>query len=244
MKKIQLILTIFIFGVMIVPAYAGLIFFQDFDSETPGAFPASWEKRSINSTPVWDDIFFIAEDPLRSGNSAKYIDATRFNGYAPYREFDPQYAQLIVEFDMMQLSGDDDLSFYAEDGNLNGANVYFSTTKIEAITGYSTRVNVAPLTLNEWYHIKFDIDIPSNTYDIYVNGTKAIEDVGFRIGLGFTEAESIKQVAMGGAGTPTYSGYIDNVSVSSTGDVVPEPATMFLLLTGLFGFSFLRKTSR
>ncbi len=241
------ILLLILSVILSTPVYAGVLFFQDFDSNPLGQFPPGWTEKPDTSGINWDAIFTVTADPdpARTGRSVKYTDTSGFAAYSPYREFSPQTAGLLVEFDMMKVVGGA-FNIYVHDGNLNGANIYFRDSNIAVYAGAypdTLFIETISYSLDQWYHFALDIDIAAEQYDVYIDDTLRLSDVAFRIVPPFTQAGPLSQFSMGGNTNAAYTGYVDNVYVATAGSAVPEPTTLLLLATGILALPFLKRKS-
>ncbi len=226
-------------------AYGVIIFEQNFEDYSifsnkykPSHF--GWQGAtsalSIVSTPD-------PSDPAYGDYSMNYTDSSS-GGYSPYHPFPAQTGLLKVSMDLRKDWGNGNYMIYITQGaSYNGASIYMGarntssdpTTKNSVFSYFDGALHeFGTFSYDVWYHIDLLIDIPSNTYDIYVDNVLRVDNANFR---GKGSVTSLDQIKFGYTSWGTLSGYIDNIEIS----VVPEPATFLFLTSGLAGLLVVRR---
>jgi hypothetical protein len=220
-----------ILGFSIKPAKASTnVFSQNFDSETTGAIPQGWsvQNADICSLVVSDAAYFGS-----SGKSAKFTDQSHLPFTFVKRDFPNEYGTLTFSFAVMVVNPDYfDIyihdSYYA-DSDLHGANVYFLPDGYIAYYDNSGLHDLLQFSNNTWYQMRMVMDIPKNTYDIYINGFLEASGIEFR---GYGKTLYLNTIELGGQSYPMPVGYIDELSLDSQAQVVP-PTTVVTIRGGL-----------
>ncbi len=182
--------------------------------------------------------------PAYGDCSMKYTDNNSHNGYSPYHTFAPQTGLLKVSMDLRKDWGDNYM-IYIVGGDNNpsnyGANIYMgrkfsSESGDPKMLAYfdNTYHNLEAFIYDTWYHVDFIINIPTNTYDIYIDRELKASNAHFR---GYGTVTSLRYIKFGYTSWGEVSGYIDNIKIS----VIPEPASILLLLSGLLGIATIIK---
>jgi len=215
-------------------SYGSIIFEQDFeDYSSPSKdSPSEFEWKGAVSA------LSIVNSPAYGNYSLQYTDSSS-GGYSPYHTFPAQTGLLKVSMDLRKDWGNGNYMIYITQGaSYNGANIYMGarntssdpTTKNSVFSYFDGALHeFGTFSYDTWYHIDLLIDIPSNTYDIYVGNVLKVDNANFR---GKGSVASLNQIKFGYTSWGTLSGYIDNIEIS----VIPEPTTFLLLLSGLLGF--------
>jgi hypothetical protein len=190
------------------PARSTSVFSQNFDDETTGYIPQGWtvEDPNICSLTINDAVHYGS-----SGKSAKFADLTRtLFGYVG-RDFEDQYGNLVFSF-AVRIEVADYFDVYIDDGLGHGADVYFmSDGNIEYYDDYGWHV-LCPFSINTWYKVRMFIDIPTNTYDIYIDDSPQARGIPFR---GFGQATHLNRIFIGGQSYQKPVGYIDDMAVEA-----------------------------
>lgn len=244
-KKMRAKVTVLIVGVFLIifgiikPVNASVILDQNFDSEDTGSVPSGW---SITNSAFGDLSVDNSKYYGLSGNSARFDDNSSSGYPLPYRPFPAQSTLPIsVEFALMKkdIAGVDDgaFMFYVDDGTYSGGNVYLKLWQ-EGVYYYDGAAHyIGNYAYNTWYKFNLIIDIPNNTYDIYRDGDLLASGASFR-----GSPTYLNRVCFGATTAGIVEGYLDDLRIT----VIPEPATMLLLGSGLLGLAALgrRKNRR
>ena len=187
------------------------IFSQNFDDEPTGAIPQGWTNNnvSLSSWTVNDTVYHGS-----SGKCAKYVDMASFPGGSAQVEmnFEKQYGFLEFSFAVMA-ENPEYFSFYIDDGTsmYRGANIYLLPWMELAYYDGSYHY-LCPFSLNTWYEIRMVISVPTNTYDIYVDGSLVAQGAHFRR---FGQAAYLTKIQVGGNSYETPSAYIDDIALTN-----------------------------
>lgn len=207
---------------------------QNFDDEPSASAPQGWivANPSICSLTVNDTIYHGS-----SGKSARYADMASYPGGTAHVEtsFEKQYGRLEFSFAIMP-ENPDCFNLYIDDGTPtehHGANIYFLSSGEIAYYADSQWHSLRPFSINTWYQIRMVLDIPANTYDIYIDGSLEAQGTRFRA---FGQAAYLTRIIFGGQSYQMPSGYIDDISVVALDYKAPIKTT--LTLTGGLDYLF------
>jgi hypothetical protein len=220
-----LILVMFassIIAFSIRPASCTTVFSQNFDGETTGSIPSGWSVTdpSVYSLTINATMFYGS-----SGKSAKYEDlSTSPSSGRVSRTFDNQNGLLELSFAVM-VTNPEYFMVYIDDSmaypNVHGANIYFRPDM--SIAYYDSDWHyLRPFSLLTWYQIKMVIDVPTNTYDIYVDNVRQAKGARFR---GFGEATFLNMIEIGGNSIERPIGYIDELLLTAQAHEAPVATT-------------------
>lgn len=260
MKKMLQLLLIFV-GIVSVTSTITLpaktqvyptetILEQAFDEEITGYVPEGWvvTYQQFGSFTVDDSVFYGS-----SGKSGKFVDSSlAIGGFPfPYRTFSQQSGKITVEFAMKPTGSarpNAGLMFYVDNGNpqfpdvnalWNGANINFLYGDITCEEGQWPNLvhhYLQSYSANTWYTIKMTIDIPSNTYDIYIDGSLRASAARFRSDTG-EHITQLSRIHLGAASDLTPIGYIDDIRITKLVSLIPatidvDPDTLNLKSNG------------
>lgn len=231
LKKIfsAIVLTMFvtsILGFSIRPATcATTVLSQNFDSETTGSIPQGWNvvNPSLCSLTVNDTVYHGS-----SGKCARYVDSASYSGGAApvTKTFDNQNGHLEFTFAIMA-ERPDYFSFYIDNGlQGHGANIYLMPDMSFAYYDGNWHF-LSHFSLGTWYQIKMVIDVPLNTYDIYVDNVLRAQGARFR---GFGSVTYLNELEFGQNSWETPAAYIDDLLL--TAQVYKAPVATTLTLGG------------
>lgn len=206
---------------------------QNFDSETTGSTPSGWTvtDQSVYSLIINDTIFHGS-----SGKSAKYADLSTSSSAARVtRTFDNQYGSLEFSFAVM-VENPEYFMLYITDSTpypaLHGANIYFKPDMNIAYYDGDWHY-LRPFSLSSWYQIKMVIDVPTNTYDIYVDNLLQAKGARFR---GFGQATYLNMIEICGNSVEKPVAYIDDLLL--TAQVYETPVATTTKLSGGLDYLF------
>jgi hypothetical protein len=196
---------------------------QNFDSETTGSTPSGWTVTdpSIYSLTINDTIYHGS-----SGKSAKYVDLSTSLGDARVaRTFDKQYGSLELSLALM-VEDPEYFTVNLDDSAIppHGTQVTFMPDMTISYCDGNWHY-LRPFSLSTWYEIKMVIDIPTNTYDIYVDNVLEAKSARFR---GFGQTTYLNMVEIGGNTKETPVGYIDDLLLTAQVPEAPVATTMKL----------------
>jgi len=186
---------------------------QNFDNESTGSVPQGWTlgDPSICSLTVVDTVYHGS-----SGKSARYADLSSTAAAYVGRTFPDQDGTIVASFSIMEETPPY-FMLYIDDGysTHDGANIYFMP---DGQLGYydGSFHDMTPFSLNNWYQVEMVIDIPTNTYDIYINGLPTAQGVHFR-----GQATTLNTIEFGLNGVEMPTGYIDDISITSEQNTAP-----------------------
>ena len=231
---------------------------QSFDSESVGTVPANWTV----SYPQYGSITVINSTWYGSGatgKSAMITDGYADNNPVPYRLFSPQNSTVVISFAIKPTSNigvKKTIQFYVDDGNFSGASFEFKDGQIgyeSRYYGFSVlRSSYAP---DRWYKAKLILNIPQNTYNIYIDDHLEQSNVAFigtctqisRIVLNETSGQDASTLPVAfideilgvqGIEIPRdYATIQDGINAANPGDliVVTKQRTYFESITIPFG---------
>lgn len=211
-----LLLATSMVALYVKPAKCSSVFSQAFDGEPTGSAPQGWvvDNPNVCSLTVNDTVYYGI-----SGKSARYADLASYPGGYSYvgRTFDDQHGSLTLSFAMMA-ENPDYLSLYIDDGTVRGANIYFMPYGKLAYYDDALWHDICPFSIGTWYRIKMVIDIPKNTYDIYVDDSLRVQGAHFRE---FGLATDLNRIEFGRNSYETPVGYIDEISLDSYEKITP-----------------------
>ena len=211
----------------IKPARCATVFSQNFDGETTGSIPQGWTvaNPSVCSLAINDTVYHGT-----SGKSARYADMASYPGGAADVEatFEDQHGYLTLSFAIMA-ENPDYFMFYIDsiDGVYHGANIYFVPEGYLAYYAEYRWYYVCPFSVGTWYNIKMTIDIPNNTYDIYVDDALKAQGAHFRY---FGQTTHLNRINFGGNSWEMPIGFIDDISIFK--EERKTPITTVTTLTG------------
>ncbi len=211
-----LLLATSMVALYVKPGKCSNVFSQAFDDKPTGSAPQGWVVDNPNacSLTVNDTVYYGS-----GGKSARYADLASYPGGYSYvgRAFDDQHGSLMLSFAMMA-EDPDCLMLYIDDGTVHGANIYFMPYGKLAYYDDALWHDICPFSIGTWYRIKMVIDIPKNTYDIYVDDSLKVQGAHFR---GFGLATNLNRIEFGCNSYETPVGYIDEISLESYEKITP-----------------------
>jgi parallel beta-helix repeat protein len=155
---------------------------QSFDNESVGATPANWTMlyRQYGSITVVNSTWYGSG---AAGRSAMIIDGYTDNNPVPYRLFLQQNGTIGISFAIKPTSNigvKKIIEVFVDDSNFNGACIAFKNGQI----GYQDGSHVFSVLRNSyvpdrWYKIKLVLNVPQNTYRIYIDDHLVQTNVAF-----------------------------------------------------------------
>jgi hypothetical protein len=230
LKKVlsAIVLIMFVTSILafsIKPANCATVLSQNFDFETTGSVPQGWTvaNSSLNSLTVNDTVFYGS-----SGKSARYAHIASPPGGCAYvgRNFTDQQGALSVSFAIMAENADY-FMFYLDgtDAIYHGPNIYFMPYGYLAYYDNWGWHDLCPSSANIWYMVRWVINIPTNTYDIYINNVLLVQGAHFRY---YGQTTHINDMNFGGNSWEMDSGFIDDISI----ETLTTPPTTVTTITG------------
>lgn len=191
---------------------------QKFDDEATGSVPVGWTVfyPQFGNFTVDDSVYYGG-----SGKSGKFVDSGSVSGGYPFplRTFPEQTGTITLELVMYPTGTEFPnhlFAFCIDNGgdepfnHTSGANIYFKGGYIQYYNGIWH--SLQPFSANMWYKIRMDIDIPSNTYNIYIDDILEAEDVPFFSPTG-EPATNLTRLHFASVSTATPIGYVDNIRI-------------------------------
>jgi hypothetical protein len=204
-------------------ASCATVFSQNFDGEISGSIPQGWTvgNPSLCSLTVNDSIYYGG-----SGKSARYADTASYShGCAPVtKAFENQYGHLEFSFAVLAENPDYFSLYIDESLNGKGPNIYLLPDMNFAY--YDGNLHyLRSFSFNTWYQIKMIIDVPTNTYDIYIDNTLQAKGAHFRY---FGEVTRVSEIEIGQNSYETPSAYIDDLLLTAQEYKAPVATTLTL----------------
>jgi hypothetical protein len=142
--------------------------------------------------------------------------------------FEDQQGYLTLSFEIAA-ENPDYFSCYIDstDREDHGANIYFTPDGYLAYCDESGLHYVRTFSVNTWYRIKMEIDIPANTYDIYVDDSMVAHGAHFRY---FGQTTHLNRINFGRNSWEMPIGFIDDISIFR--EERKAPITTVTTLTG------------
>ena len=214
MKRFISIVCIFfvLCGMGVNPVYAAqptqYEFFDDFESYTLNRYPTDWELVSQSDL----NRVYISEDAEYTGGQYARIESQLSNSVGMMKPLPKLKGRCIFEGDFRSDDYTAKVCPYFQDENGKNAvciqlglsfNVYYGDPLRPTIT-------LGSFERGSWNHLKLDIDIDNNTFDVYINGELAGSGFEFR-----NKVSDISKIRF----SQSYVGtgiYIDNIRISGT----------------------------
>jgi hypothetical protein len=183
---------------------ATFVWFDEYENQNSGATPSGWE---LTTTRVGNCL--VTEEKKKSGTkSVKYSDTSSTRSPFPYVIFPAQTEEFIFEMDYLVADVDAYVSPYITDRYSKGeagTNVIYHNSDMSYWDG-SRYQFIQNFNLNQWYALRHDIDLRNGRVNIWIDGTKKIDN-GKLIGTR-TVMDRFYLDAVDPLGTSTA--YIDN----------------------------------
>lgn len=198
-------------------AYNTVILNQTFDDESVVDVPKNWTiaQAQYGGFTVDNQTYYSG------GKSAKFVDNSTLGSPCPYMIFTEQKGTIVVTFAIRLAANrgnNTNLIIYIDDGNFSGSNINFTnrgTIEYHDNNGSYVLRNYLNKT---WYRIKMIMNIPNNTYDIYINELLEARDAKFNK---FGTCSETHRIIFGEALFWQPIGYIDDIMIR-TSIRVPE----------------------
>lgn len=167
-----------------------LRFSDDFESDSHGALPSGWEA-SLQLLPG-TDLFIDSAGPDRNnldlGNSIAFIDLETDNfGAMISRSFDQSYCDSVaIEWSQRHEAKEDTLRIeinanvniqpFSVGMKGNDPDHSFENGWIFAATEAEETLLVMEWEPNRWYRFRLEIDVPEQTYSLFIDGDEVYSD--------------------------------------------------------------------
>jgi len=222
-----LLVTLLMLSFNTHPVSCATIFSQNFDEEPTGSVPPGWivKNPEICSLEVNEAVRYGD-----SGKSARYADLSYVTASYVGTTFSSQNDLLELEFALRAEIPEYLMVYVTEGSSVYGANIYFTPYGRFAYYDYSGWHYLRAFSINTWYRIKMVIDIPANTYDIYIDDLLEVTEAHFR---GFGAVTQLNTIHFGGNSREMPVGYIDEISVSAIQPQLPQKTPLLELVGGV-----------
>ncbi|THF80304.1 hemoblobin-interacting domain-containing protein [Cohnella fermenti] len=195
--------------------------FDDYDeSETP----AGW---SMTQAEVGGSYIKVAQIPSSEDRSLEAYDNASSGFPSAGAEFAPQTGPITVDFDFqvdfgaVPANGGAIVAYLqAADGATSGVSLLANYDGFWYLDG-GTAVVAAPVTPGEWQHIRIVADASTDKMDLYIDGTKVVDQGGFR-----NAVQSLGKIVVGGStgGVDTTARW-NNVRIAKGAPDTTAPTT-------------------
>ena len=205
-------------------AYCGVgqyLLNENFNSMTTNAAPTnSWISSAPSGSVQVRELPFAADKSVRIEKTNGSTNPTSLSRTLP------NYSGKVV-FEakvMMRETAPFHVCPYIYDSNNNPVvSIGFSNGNIVAYDKPSSSfVNIQSFDANDWYMIRVVINTSANTYDLFIDGVRKLQNAAIR-----TSASSLGNLSfkfyMDGSNVGTF--YVDNVKVWELGDFIGSPPT-------------------
>jgi uncharacterized repeat protein (TIGR01451 family) len=154
---------------------ATFVWFDEYESQNLGVTPTGWKL----TTPIVGS-FTVTDEKKKSGTrSVKYVDDSTSRSPFPYTIFPAQTNNFIFEMDYLVKDVYADISPYISDSYTqcnSGANILFLNNSEMQYWDGGRYHYIQQYNFDHWYSIRYDIDFSNGRVDIWVDGTKKIDD--------------------------------------------------------------------
>jgi beta-galactosidase len=177
---------------------------DNFDSGIIGSPPAGWTVTNDASTSCT-----VEAVPSASDKSMKFYDNNAVSAYTrASKTFIAQTGQVTAEWKLMMASGNYP-RFFLCSGATVAVEMYVVGTNLIYKNSAGTNITIQGITTNTWYTVKVIANPGTDTYDIYVNGTKKITGAQFR-----NVVSNIDNILFGSGVGYVSTSYVDSVLVT------------------------------
>lgn len=200
--------TVYIDDIAVYVTGAISIFTDEFEDSPLNTHPAHWLVTEVDNAPI----YITTDDGL---NHSVIIDDNAPKRSTIERSFAAQSNRVIAEWKYKEMSGGKYPEFQIYAGNKMA--VRLSSNSNNFLRYYAknatetTIINSAVTKNNKWQHIKVDMDIVNQVYDLYFEGTLVLDNEPF-----YSEVNAIDRILFGsGHGAIDAPLYIDSVKLYS-----------------------------
>lgn len=188
-----------------IPSITTYTINDSFDNDAAGSQPSGWTLTNGNAS----NSITVVENPGPSNHSAKINKPNSSGLTGMYKTFAPLSGQVIVNYRVMR--GDTSTFFslpYIYDSADNKVlSLAFNNGNIQAFEG-STLTTIQPFSANTWYNIEAVLNTTTDTFDLYINGTKVVSGAALR-----TAVSSVSKIQFYADNTNYGTAYLDYVQV-------------------------------
>ena len=181
-KMYKAVFCIFIFFVSIGRVFANEIVFQDgFESYSVGQFPSSngWFIRS-GAPGVGSGAQFVTDTHANSGSQSMRLESAAGLGIYLHRNFVPATERFSLEAKVFTLRDDSRNVFigFGTQSSHYALMVFLPNGVIVARhEGSIQDIPVGNYSANQWITLRVNVDLASNTYDVYIDDQLAVQDI-------------------------------------------------------------------
>lgn len=206
---------------------------EDFESTPLGSIPEGFTFRPNNDQHY---AAVVPVPPDSVGNDSEkavmlFDSNTSSTGHTYFtRDFEPQRGKMVVEADYMQQTMHSfGRAIRVMDGSKNNIEIFTGTGRGCEYEycwyfRYQGDAVLVPMnnrfSLNEWYHVRVEADVPNQQFDLYINGVHS-GTLPFQ-----GSATSLYRFESHTWGTSAQ--YLDNIRISSVGLEAPQQAEAVL----------------
>lgn len=178
---------------------------DNFNSGTTGSPPAGWTVTNDSNTSCT-----VEAVPSTSDKSMRFYDNNSVSAYTrASKSFTAQTGQLTAEWKTMMASGNWP-RFFLCGGSTSAVEMYIKDGSLIYKNSAGTNITIQSITTNTWYTVKAVANPSTDTYDIYVDGTKKVTGAQFR-----NAVSNIDNILFGSGVGYVSTNYVDNVLVTT-----------------------------
>jgi hypothetical protein len=175
----------------------------DFNGLPTGSAPSGWTTNgpvTVEAVPDTD-----------VDNDVKLVDADGVNSMNASKTFAPQYGTMTAEYSLMAPATANFSGATLENGSGSTAvMVKFKDGYVAYKNQSNSWVNLVPFAANTWYHVKIEADVQADTFSLWLNGEKLVNNQAFN-----TNVDSIGVIHFTTGGNYTGTLYVDNVYITA-----------------------------
>jgi hypothetical protein len=186
--------------------YASNLVYDDFNYKSTGSEPQGWTVVNDSNTSNT-----IQEMPSSTDKSMKLYDSNNAGKTTAKKLFAEQSGILTAEWKFKEATAGKWTKFYLSGGSADAAGVEVSSSGPSLIYRDSSGSThkVQNVSSNTWYKVKLVVDVPANTYDIYVDDVLKVSAAPFQASVSVVDNFRIET----GDGPTGVVAYVDDVKI-------------------------------